>query len=159
MYGWKRNEYVFLFRARITQHSHSFYFYSKPFYSQNRDTTMSVVYHTLCSTYCFNVFLFCDVKYDRGIFNLDGYPSLHLISCYDVVWCSELHVNYSIDLQHTCSYIITDVISKVRELPTLVRELPQIADRNWLRPRESSSSSQNPNCFQDLLRQLCHKET
>ena len=118
-----------------------------------------VVYHTLCSTYCFNVFLFCDVKYDRGIFNLDGYPSLHLISCYDVVWCSELHVNYSIDLQHTCSYIITDVISKVRELPTLVRELPQIADRNWLRPRESSSSSQNPNCFQDLLRQLCHKET
>ena len=37
---------------------------------------------------------------------------------------------------YTCSNIITDVISKVRELPTLVRELPQIADRNWLRPTE-----------------------
>ena len=97
MYGWKRNEYVFLFRARITQHSHSFYSYSKPFYSQNHGTTMSVVYHTLCSTYCINIFQFCHVKYDCGIFNLDRYPILYFISCY---WCSELHVNYSMDPQH-----------------------------------------------------------
>ena len=72
-------------------------------------------------------------------------------------------LNYSIDLQHTCSNIITDVISKVRELPTLVRGLPQIARQKLaVTKRERERAVHLPKsqiASKTSVRELCHKET